>query len=94
MFCYVCLETLVGVYIDVSHKVRFDFIRKLLKFSTIAFGSFIRCPPFIIALMPLFLFIFLHMISLIMLYVLIFTYDFIDHAPRFPIYIRFIFCKT
>ena len=31
MFCYVCLETLVGVYIDVSHKVRFDVYEEIVE---------------------------------------------------------------
>ena len=72
--------TLVGVYIDVSYKVWSDLYEEIIEVLH-------NCLWFLYKMSIL------HYDFSAIVTALIFTCDFVDHAPRFPD-IRFIFCKT
>ena len=80
MFCEVCLEALVGAYVDISLKVRADLYEEFVEIFHNCLWLFYQI-------------CILNYGSNTIVIILILTYYFVDHAPRFP-EIYFIFCET
>ena len=70
MFCEACLDAFVEVYVDISLKVWPDVYEDIIKILHHCFWLLYQFPSFIMAIIPLllFLFSFLYIIKLIMLH--------------------------